>query len=477
MPEVNDNGAVAFVGNLDNPDDAIVFDSDCEDPDGASGAINSMRKALFRYRPSGTVKPLLATAKGESLATVKVLANTGFVSQNTTFDITEVSLTNNGGRVFNNNGNIVARVLLDSNGAANDSAKTARDSQADDYTAILYVEGTGKYEVVAMTGDSNSRYPSSIVVGGNNRDEENLNDGIINDKNQVLYKASRGSDGSPDYYATLRLWEKDAIENTSFFSPSTFENRTINIADTNKNKAKGKVPNSVAAYEGFTPHYSLNNRGNVGFVAGLAFPSGFTFPNADPTSACNTTSNSISSFSDDTPTPMGIYFYNGFDVREVVRNVYADCTEADEQGSNYKASKYTSVVDGFEIESIGSFTALQDIAGYQSLFFIAENDNVDALPAGTCTIESDDSNTGIVTSLMRWRWNGSKTPKKILERLLTEGDLIPLPGGGQGSVLRIYAPMPELRDQGNELGEFALVVDVDTDGDCVNDGKMTVVTR
>jgi len=386
MPVLNDIGQVAFGGSIDESGGDNL--AEC-------GAFNNTdlstdeRKAAFRAastRGAG-VSVLLETNRQESVSTADG------------FDITDVDLTHEGGRIFNDSGQVAVDVLLDDDatddptGVCGGDGCSVDETESDDRFGLMRLNDVGDRDLIAHTDPPGGMF-------------QELAGEVINSSGTVMFKGTQASGGTDCGFkggscgtetgTQLYLWNDGT--------------GSVAIASSGDSARGGG-----GTFEGFTPHFDLNDSGEAAFVAGLANVGSC---GSNPGAGCN-----------------GVYFHNGSSNIEIARTTDAN------------PGAFTSSFNGFDFGRIGSVAALEENG---SVYFVAEN--FEATVCDTGNADNDDG--GEFTAVFRW------TAGEGLSEIIREGQTLE-----DGSVItQLAVPMPGLRDHGNNAGGLAISAEIDPDG-------------
>jgi hypothetical protein len=329
-----------------------------------------------------------------------------FIGSSTAHTVTDIGFTHLGGTVFNSSGHASALVWLDNDITTRADIGGAESpmTYTDDRIGLVYLRANGNSSLIAATG------PDSIY--------QELMKAVINDSGQALFKGEERTGSSNCGYYGYGCSEADSSLNLW-----TSGGGTSIIVETGD-----QAPNSDYYYQGFSPHYTLNSSGDVAYVAGLN-------ENPDPTAGSRNCG-------------QGVYYWNGSTVTEIARAM-DDWNDWDVGCTTDTGGSFTTSFNGFDFHEIGSMASVTD-SGW--VFFVVEN--YDAVSGGVCDglIPDDDE----VTMLLGWH------PSFGMVEIMREGFEF------EGEIVnRIFAPMPELRDQ-TAGSNFAVTVVFDTDRDCVD---------
>jgi hypothetical protein len=426
MPRIGDGGHILFEVQLDRGDEAAngatvthldFYDCGRESTQSFYDDANDYpheRRAIVRRNTGGSLSMLMRSYDDD--ITILNSGNTAdYVSTDTTFDITNVHFNFPGFRLVNDSGFAVTRALLDDD-ITDDSTSaltgcggncSQRLAWYDDRDALFYLRDSD-YRLIAAAGP-----PGESIF-------QELDTGVINDSGQVLFKGLEGTGGTHCGY-----WRRDG-SNCSDQTWASLNRWTLVGGRQEIVSTDDQAPSSDYYYQGFSPHYTMNNSGDVAFVAGLG-------DDSDPvtTDECG----------------QGVYYWNGSSVTEIARAM-DDWDDFDVACTADTGGPFTTSFDGFVFHEIGSMASVTDD---DWVFFVVEN--YDAISGGDCdgVVPDDDE----VTALLGWH------PVLGMREIMREGSDF------DGELVnRIYAPMPELRAQ-TYGDQFAVTVVFDTDRDCV----------
>lgn len=409
MPAINNPGQVAFGFNSDISGGVLVAHNLCQDLNAIDAGITE-RKGVARWTSPGTLIKFIQTGDA-------ITVGAPFRGSSATYNATKTGFTHMGGKVFNDSGHAVADVLLDNDltvradtaGAEDPEADGSGRTYADDRNALVYLRGPSDYLLIAATG------PDSMF--------QELMQPVMNDNGVVLFK---GEEEGPGTNCGLDSYECNELDTSlNLWSVAGGLDQILDNSD--------GPPNSDGTFQGFSPHYEINNAGQVLFSSGLTI-----------------NGNDDNGDSDSGDYRVVVLRAENGSLRELARTTAA---ANDDTGTG----PFTSSADGFDFQMIGSSTILTETG---NAFFIAET--YDDLGPDPCTgtnlnwIPDGDE----VTAVIGW------SPNTGNNVLMQEGEFFEDTGL---RIMRIYPVMSHLRDQTDDASRIVVKIILDADNDCVVD--------
>ncbi len=452
MPLINNAGQIAYHGILDIGGDGNLTQS-CGDNNfnggGPTEGLGGEKSILVRYTPGPGHEVLIEANYVGGADTLTTTAASGYLSGPTTFDITEVDFINTGERKLNSSGTLIAGLSLDNDtsddatspGACNGGTANLGCAEDDDRLALVVANGTSVIPIAVAGPPGQSSYQGFDGWGGQSEFQAFLNDG-----GSVLFKSFSGTEpvrGSQD--CGTRDSQCDITEyRIDLYRPGTGVTTLVRTGDT------VPTPGSNAIFCDFAPHFSLNDSGNVAFLASLAMDGQCDFQ----------TSGGLVDGSGDWE---ALFYYSDGTLTEIARNVEA---AANDTG----AGPFVTSFNGLSFDEIGSVAILPNSG---VVYFYGEDfDGEEDFPGCPGDLQSNgpSDDNGELTEIYAW------LPNSGIESVLREGDL--LPNGDR--IVRIATQGPKLRKHANSNGQLVALLETDdaASGDCIfnpDDGDEAVV--
>jgi len=447
MPQINASGQVFFGATIESetvgvdPGDPLCFEGAGRVRTGSGDLEYPESKAIFRFTPGGGTDLMLFASMNQSLADEVTTSDPRWVASQTTFKIIDAHLIAHSHGSVTDSGSALAFAWLtdDPNATSSNNSVNRR--------GLLYLDGS-TVQLVALEEDDNAEIGRFASI-----------DKAISDSDgRVVFKAEDYLDCCADNFggASLNVWTPGGgLQNAA-------------LAETGD-----PVPGAAAGtvFNGFPPLQATDQFDQVAFTAGLEIPG-----------VCDEAT-SGTSFADFC---RGVYHVNsGGTITEVAR------TTAAAQANGAGASLWTDGTETFVFDSLGSVAVLGTDPG--TVYFVAfdafdvdaNNNPVDPLTLEPDGPERNDHNSDVGVFV----WDGGG-----IDKVVAEGDEIPLSSvweqqivlnpaqsmwerlagalgiesahaqTGTATVLRLFTPMPELRQHAGSRG-FPIRAWLDTDGD------------
>lgn len=418
FPLINASNQV-FWGATVEGGDGVTTTCDEDGDHGTNG-----RKAIYR----DTTLLLLADVQGSADGADTVTAVAPFGTD--TYDILDAHIIAHGGDAVTSSGNaLVTAYLEDPSGGKRDAEKGIPAGA--DRTALLYVTSS-TISLVAMDDNEGTAPGDSSPIGW-------LGKGVANASGLVFFKGEQTDDR--DSPATMNLWTSGGGISELVASGDS-------------------LPIGSGTFQGFAPHQDLNSSGAAAFTAGMNINS--SCEGAAPGQGF--APGFQSTFRGDIC--RGVYYSpDGSSIVEVARTT----TARSAGGSGNSNSP-----EGFQFEVIGSVAV---VAENGTVFFVAENGDGDPV-CGQPETGGDQAfgGNGISPNEPGGWYNditgvfaaigGFGQPVKVI----AEGDFIQ----GEGRVMRLFTPMPELR-QHDAGDDFVIRAWFDTTGNCMSDSEEIIL--
>jgi len=464
LPQINASGQVFFGTTIEtetigsDPGDPLCLEDGGSFRTGSGDLEYPQAKALYRYTPGSGTQLLLHANMNQSLADEVTTSDPRWVGSETTFKIIDAHLIAHSHGSVTDGGDAMAFVWVTDDSTVNNANCSSNDVGCTARRGLVYLDGSS-IDLIALE-------QARVADSANNLDRYAMVDkGVSNNAGRVVFKAEdygRWSDdfvfGDTNGIASLNNWTPGGGLSTSAIA-----------------KTGDAVPGAAAGttFNGFPPLQAVDDFGQVAFTAGLEIPGFCDAANAPD-------SDRFAEFC------RGIYHTDaGGTITELAR------TTAAAQAAGAGASAWTDGSETFAFDSLGPVAVLGGTPN--TVYFVAfdafaldsNDDPVDPLTLEPRGVERNPHNSD--AGIFVWQ-NGS------IEKVVAEGDVIPLSDvweeqivlnrapslwqrvagvlgiesahaqGGTATVIRLFTPMPQLRQHAGPSG-FAVRAWLDTTGD------------